>query len=219
MAQAGNLVVLGDAGEALGDSIYEARLFVRGKVKSLGADCIEKAMRDEHKRALHELLGRGRRQRRGRRSASSGATARPASSTISTSTTPEPTDGLRRPRTARRRASRRPSTTTRCRRSAAPPRPASTTSAAPAPSASCRISTTCCSSAPRSAAIRSKAIARSCGTDVVLGTRFAKKPIHAQDPDHHRRHELRLAVGAGQGGARAAAPRRSAPRPPPATAA
>ena len=46
-------------------------------------------------------------------------------------------------------------------RSIAPPRPASTTSAASAPSASCRISTTCCSSAPRSAAIRSKAIARS----------------------------------------------------------
>ena len=31
MAQAGTLVVLGDAGDALGDSIYEARLFVRGK--------------------------------------------------------------------------------------------------------------------------------------------------------------------------------------------
>ena len=45
MAQAGNLVVLGDAGDALGDSIYEARLFVRGTVKSLGADCIEKPMR------------------------------------------------------------------------------------------------------------------------------------------------------------------------------
>ena len=52
MAQAGNLVVLGDAGDALGDSIYEARLYVRGKVKSLGADCIEKPMRDEHKQRL-----------------------------------------------------------------------------------------------------------------------------------------------------------------------
>ena len=31
MAQAGNLVVLRDAGEALGDSIYEAHLYVRGK--------------------------------------------------------------------------------------------------------------------------------------------------------------------------------------------
>jgi methylamine---glutamate N-methyltransferase subunit B len=56
MAQAGNLVVLGDAGEALGDSIYEARLFVRGSVKSLGADCIEKPLRDEHKAELRVLL-------------------------------------------------------------------------------------------------------------------------------------------------------------------
>lgn len=56
MAQAGNIVVLGDAGEALGDSIYEARLFVRGKVASLGTDCIEKPMREEHKRTLRALL-------------------------------------------------------------------------------------------------------------------------------------------------------------------
>ncbi|SHH55926.1 GXGXG domain-containing protein [Marivita hallyeonensis] len=59
MAQSGNLVVCGDAGEALGDSIYEARLFVRGSVKSLGADCIEKEMRDEHISMLTELLARG----------------------------------------------------------------------------------------------------------------------------------------------------------------
>lgn len=56
MAQSGTLVVLGDAGDALGDSIYEAKLFVRGEVKSLGADCIEKTMRDEHKIALRALL-------------------------------------------------------------------------------------------------------------------------------------------------------------------
>ena len=56
MAQSGNLVVLGDAGDALGDSIYEARLFVRGTVKSLGADCIEKDMREEHHKALAALL-------------------------------------------------------------------------------------------------------------------------------------------------------------------
>ncbi len=59
MAQSGNLVVLGDAGDALGDSLYEARLFVRGKVKSLGADCIEKEMRDEHFQILEDLLKRG----------------------------------------------------------------------------------------------------------------------------------------------------------------
>jgi glutamate synthase domain-containing protein 3 len=56
MAQAGALVVLGDTGDALGDSIYEARLFVRGNVKSLGSDCIEKPLNDEHKRQLGELL-------------------------------------------------------------------------------------------------------------------------------------------------------------------
>jgi methylamine---glutamate N-methyltransferase subunit B len=56
MAQAGRLVVLGDAGDALGDSLYEARLYVRGVVKSLGADCVEKPMRAEHKAELAALL-------------------------------------------------------------------------------------------------------------------------------------------------------------------
>ena len=56
MAQTGCLVVCGDAGEALGDSIYEARLYVRGGVASLGADCIEKEMRDEHVAQVRELL-------------------------------------------------------------------------------------------------------------------------------------------------------------------
>jgi glutamate synthase domain-containing protein 3 len=56
MAQAGNLVVLGDAGDALGDSIYEAHLYVRGAVKSLGADCIEKPLKDHHKAELRKLL-------------------------------------------------------------------------------------------------------------------------------------------------------------------
>jgi glutamate synthase domain-containing protein 3 len=56
MAQAGTLIVLGDTGDALGDSIYEARLFVRGGVKSLGADCIEKPLSDKHKQKLRKLL-------------------------------------------------------------------------------------------------------------------------------------------------------------------
>ena len=58
MAQAGSLVVLGDAGEALGDSIYEARLFVRGKVKSLGADCEEKPIGHEERTILSDVLRR-----------------------------------------------------------------------------------------------------------------------------------------------------------------
>ncbi|MGB7244088.1 MAG: GXGXG domain-containing protein [Sulfitobacter sp.] len=56
MAQSGNLVVCGDAGDALGDSCYEARLFVRGSVKSLGADCEEKEMRPDHLEILRDLL-------------------------------------------------------------------------------------------------------------------------------------------------------------------
>ena len=58
MAQSGNLVVCGDAGDALGDSIYEAHLYVRGSVASLGADCIEKKMKKRHRRELAELLTR-----------------------------------------------------------------------------------------------------------------------------------------------------------------
>ena len=56
MAQSGTLVVCGDAGDALGDSIYEAQLFVRGSVESLGADCVAKEMRLEHLDHLRALL-------------------------------------------------------------------------------------------------------------------------------------------------------------------
>jgi methylamine---glutamate N-methyltransferase subunit B len=59
MAQKGRLVVLGDAGDDLGDSIYEARVYVRGEVASLGADCVEKEMGDEHRSELAELLDSG----------------------------------------------------------------------------------------------------------------------------------------------------------------
>jgi glutamate synthase domain-containing protein 3 len=56
MAQAGRVVVCGDAGEALGDSLYEVHIYVKGEVKSLGADCIEKEMREEHIAELQALL-------------------------------------------------------------------------------------------------------------------------------------------------------------------
>ena len=56
MAQTGRLVVCGDAGEALGDSIYEARIYVRGEVAGLGADCVEKELRADHRAELGELL-------------------------------------------------------------------------------------------------------------------------------------------------------------------
>jgi glutamate synthase domain-containing protein 3 len=58
MAQKGTIVVCGDAGDSLGDSLYEARIYVRGSASSLGADCIEKEMREEHLRELGALLER-----------------------------------------------------------------------------------------------------------------------------------------------------------------
>jgi methylamine---glutamate N-methyltransferase subunit B len=56
MAQAGRLVVCGDAEDGLGDSIYEAVIYVRGLVAGLGADCIEKDMSEAHIQALSALL-------------------------------------------------------------------------------------------------------------------------------------------------------------------
>jgi glutamate synthase domain-containing protein 3 len=50
--------VCGDAGADLGDSIYEAKLYVRGRVESLGADCEEKEMAPEHLEDLAGLLAR-----------------------------------------------------------------------------------------------------------------------------------------------------------------
>ena len=196
MAQAGNLVVFGDAGDSLGDSIYEARLFVRGTVKSLGADCIEKPMRDEHKRALARGARPRRLQRRDRPLASSSATARRASSTISTSTTREPIDGLdapdhpapfgdvrrifavgdpprRRDRHLRHPRRRRQAARAAFRRSAV----------------SRRLDE------PLSARRLSREMRHRC---------LARHPLRReadpyQDPHHHRRHELRLALGASQG--------------------
>jgi len=56
MAQTGRIVVLGDAGDALGDSMYETHVYVRGTVAGLGADVIEKELRDFHRTELATLL-------------------------------------------------------------------------------------------------------------------------------------------------------------------
>jgi glutamate synthase domain-containing protein 3 len=58
MAQRGCLVVCGDAGDALGDSIYETHVYVRGSAAGLGADCIEKELREHHVEELRSLLER-----------------------------------------------------------------------------------------------------------------------------------------------------------------
>ena len=56
MGQAGRLVICENAGDALGDSLYEARIYVKGDVASLGADCVQKEMREEHVHELGQLL-------------------------------------------------------------------------------------------------------------------------------------------------------------------
>jgi methylamine---glutamate N-methyltransferase subunit B len=58
MAQAGRLVVCGDAGPDLGDSIYEAEIFVGGAVARLGSDCVEKEMTPELEKEIAALLER-----------------------------------------------------------------------------------------------------------------------------------------------------------------
>jgi methylamine---glutamate N-methyltransferase subunit B len=41
MMQRGRQIILGDVGPGLGDSMYEGQIYVAGKVKSLGIDCVE----------------------------------------------------------------------------------------------------------------------------------------------------------------------------------
>ncbi len=58
MAQAGHLVICGDAEDGLGDSLYETVIYLRGKAEGLGADCIEKEMTPAHRETLAGLLAR-----------------------------------------------------------------------------------------------------------------------------------------------------------------
>ena len=80
------------------------------------------------------------------------------------------------------RARPRPSTTTRCRRSAAPRRPASTTSAAAAPSGRVPHFDDLLFLGASISRYPLEGYREKCGTDVVLGTRFAKKPIELKIP-------------------------------------
>ncbi len=56
MAQAGHLVVCGDAGAGLGDSLYEAVIYVRGHVDRLGSDCVEKDVSSAQRQRLAGVL-------------------------------------------------------------------------------------------------------------------------------------------------------------------
>ena len=56
MAQAGRIVICGNAAEGLGDSLYEAVLYVRGTIQSLGADAEIQPMTAEDHASVKELL-------------------------------------------------------------------------------------------------------------------------------------------------------------------
>ena len=58
MAQAGRLLVCGNAGPGLGDSLYEAVIYVRGTIQSLGADAREEPMTEEDLSIVQDLLNR-----------------------------------------------------------------------------------------------------------------------------------------------------------------
>ena len=56
MAQAGTMVVCGNAGANLGDSLYEAVIYVGGSIDSLGADAREEPMEASDVETLRGLL-------------------------------------------------------------------------------------------------------------------------------------------------------------------
>lgn len=56
MAQSGRLLICGDADNGLGESLYEAVIYVRGKIRSLGADARVEPMTDRDHAAARELL-------------------------------------------------------------------------------------------------------------------------------------------------------------------
>lgn len=58
MAQAGTLVICGDAAAALGDSLYEAVIYIAGKIHSLGADAREEPMTAADYEKVTQLLTR-----------------------------------------------------------------------------------------------------------------------------------------------------------------
>lgn len=56
MMQRGRQIICGDANDGLGDSMYEGVIYVGGKVKSLGIDCIEAELDDDDEEFLNRKL-------------------------------------------------------------------------------------------------------------------------------------------------------------------
>jgi methylamine---glutamate N-methyltransferase subunit B len=56
MMQAGRLIVCGDAGDGIGDSMYEGTVYVGGSIHSLGADCVEAKLTGADRELLESEL-------------------------------------------------------------------------------------------------------------------------------------------------------------------
>ena len=56
MAQAGTILIGGDAGAALGDSLYEAVIYVHGAISSLGADAVVQDLSDDDVLTVKKLV-------------------------------------------------------------------------------------------------------------------------------------------------------------------
>jgi glutamate synthase domain-containing protein 3 len=56
MMQKGRIIICGDAGEALADSMYEGAVFVGGQVVALGNDAVIQEPTGEEMASLQELL-------------------------------------------------------------------------------------------------------------------------------------------------------------------
>ena len=54
--QRGRMVILGDAGNNLGDSMYDGTIYVGGKIKSLGADAVESEVTGSDEKWLTDKL-------------------------------------------------------------------------------------------------------------------------------------------------------------------
>jgi len=56
MMQKGRIIICGDAGDALADSMYEGVVFVGGKIAALGNDAVIEEPTAEDQAALRDLL-------------------------------------------------------------------------------------------------------------------------------------------------------------------
>jgi len=55
MAQAGTILIGGDAADSLGDSLYEAVIYIGGKIRSLGADARVEELTEDDVRRVTEM--------------------------------------------------------------------------------------------------------------------------------------------------------------------